>query len=135
MENFKVIIEVEGDKTKMSFSDPAPTFEDLLSGIFSNVLGVMNAAVERAPDEHKEEAKGQLYDCFNMAASSVEPERGRPEMKWNVCGMRLKRLADRMRMGLQHISRFRLTLALWLDLFFPPENKPRQNLPMSSGLA
>lgn len=69
MDNFKVTIEVEGDKTKMSFSDPAPTFEDLLSGIFSNVLGVMNAAVERAPDEHKEEAKGQLYDCFNMAAS------------------------------------------------------------------
>ena len=69
MENFKITIEVEGDKTKMTFSEPAPTFEELLQGVFSNILGVMHSTVESAPDEHKEEAKGQLYDCFNMAAS------------------------------------------------------------------
>ena len=64
MENFKVIIEVQDDKTSMTFSEPAPTFEELLQGVFSNILGVMHSAVEHAP-----EAKGQLYDCFNMAAS------------------------------------------------------------------
>ena len=60
------------DNGKLEYKTKHPiALDDLLSVFMSLSLGAMNAVVNDAPKDTKDECRGTLYDLFNVAASKV----------------------------------------------------------------
>ena len=68
VKNNQIYFNVKENKVTVKSRGPV-TFEDMSQILFTGLLGAMRQLVDTAPDEHKEQVKGHVYDMVNQAAS------------------------------------------------------------------
>lgn len=67
----RININVKEDN-QLSFNTSEPiTIDELISTVMTLSLAAMNQVVANAPEGRTEEARGSLYDFFNIAASKT----------------------------------------------------------------
>lgn len=66
----KITIINNGEKLAVKTDTPVTSME-VLYNLFSAQLALMNDMLSKVPKEDREEAKGDLYDKYNFAASNI----------------------------------------------------------------
>ncbi len=72
-ESVEIKITLENNQVSVKSSRPVP-FEEFLQIVQTAILSGLHAIHEKVPEEHREEAKGELYDVYNIAASRTLEE-------------------------------------------------------------
>lgn len=66
----KITISIKNNKLAIKTDEPTEGMA-VLHYLFSSQLALMNSIMDKVPEEHKEEVKGDLYDKYNYGASNI----------------------------------------------------------------
>lgn len=95
----KIVITIKDGKTAVNTAAPL-AFDDLCTVLLNLILMQMRKIVSSCPKENQKDAKGSLYDIFNVMASSVlkhfAPEF---ELRPNLTTLAIKEAEDKIIMA------------------------------------